>query len=112
MRTGMHFRVRRKNRRGMDAGGMVWFGKEQRKDFGKGNARISHLNQDFRARNKFSVYANGRSSALVGAKEVVFGLGEGQIARLGAVSRSEALDDQRAGPNHLATEVFGNFSST
>ena len=92
----------------MHTGGEGRLGEEQREHLGKGHARIGHADQGLAAGAVGTVHQDGGSGALFGAGEVTLVLGEGQVARLGAVGRGEALKGQCAVPDHFAPEAFGN----
>src|SRR5438105_4948578 len=86
------------------------FRKKKPQHSGKRNPRIGHANQGLFPGSKWPVNDDGGGRALFGAGEIVLVLGEGEIARLGAVSGSEPFEHQSWVAGELAGQVFCDLS--
>src|ERR1019366_3495848 len=111
VRAGVNLCARRNDRRGMNAGGIGSFGKEQRHGLGESDAGVGHADQNFPGGFKAVVGDDGGRRALFGADEIVLIFGEREVARLGAVGGSKAFERCCGIANHFTFKVFCNFSS-
>ena len=74
----------------MNASGEDRLGEEQREHLCKGDAGVGHADERFAAGSDGTVNHDGGSGALLGAGKIALVLGEGQVARLGAVGGRKA----------------------
>jgi hypothetical protein len=83
--------------------------KKDRKDFGKGDTSASHFYQDLFCGGKVAVDNDGGRGTFLGAPEVVFVFGEGEVAGLGSVGGGEAFEDGVRVTQDLPGKGFGDF---
>jgi len=110
MGGGIHLRFRRDNRGRMDTRLEDRLREEQVHHLGKGDPGVLNPEQHLARRGERPIDNDRRGRALLGAGEIVLILGERQVSRLGAISRSKPLDHQARITGDFGVQKFGNLS--